>query len=299
MQPVLDHTPDPPGFLLRHRAGGRPLCDGREFLDNHFVYLLFSPRAGGLTVGVNLNPDRVCNFDCVYCDVHRYGPSSNGRFDLERMSSELQALLDRIWSGRLREIESFRRLPEELLSLKHVALSGEGEPTLCPQFAEAVQSIVHIRATGQFPFFKIVLLSNGSVLEQPQVQAGLRHFIGKDEVWVKLDAGTAEHFEAVNRSAVPFEQILENVKNLGRTRPVVIQSLFPLINGVEPSDRQVRAYIDRLQELKADGTEISLVQIYSATRPTARSGCRHLPLKTLSRIAHEVRDQTGLSVEVF
>jgi len=299
MQPVLDHNADPPETGHESRGGTRSACDGREFLDNRFVYLLFSPRAGGLTVGVNLNPDRLCNFDCVYCDVHRYGPSSNGRFDLERMSSELQAVLDLIWNGRLREVASFRRLPAELLSLKHVALSGEGEPTLCPQFAEAVQSIVHVRATGQFPFFKIVLLSNASVLNQPQVLAGVRHLIVKDEVWLKLDAGTSDCFRSVNRSSVPFEQVLENIRTLGRTRPVVIQSLFPLINGVEPSDQQVRSYIERLQELKADGTDISLVQVYSATRPTARSGCRHLLLKSLSRIAHEVREQTGLTVEVF
>jgi wyosine [tRNA(Phe)-imidazoG37] synthetase (radical SAM superfamily) len=268
-------------------------------LDNRFVYLLFSPRAGGLIVGINLNPDRRCNFDCVYCDVHRYGPSTNGAFDLEQMASELQAVLDRIWSGRLREIASFRKLPEELLCLKHVALSGEGEPTLCPEFAEAVQAVVHVRATGNFPFFKIVLLSNASMLNQPGVQAGVRHLIVKDEFWLKLDAGTPAVFNAVNRSTVPFDQVVENIRSLGQTRPVVIQSLFPLINGVEPSDQEIRCYIGQLQKLTAGGTDISLVQIYSATRPTARSGCRHLPLKSLSRIAHEVRGQTGLRVEVF
>jgi wyosine [tRNA(Phe)-imidazoG37] synthetase (radical SAM superfamily) len=215
------------------------------------------------------------------------------------MSSELQAVLDLISSGKLREVSAFRKLPEELLSLKHVALSGEGEPTLCPQFAEVVQSIVHVRATRQFPFFKIVLISNASVLDQPHVQAGVRHLILKDEVWLKLDAGTPELFQSVNRSSVPFEQVLENIRSLGRTRPVVIQTLFPHINGVEPCEEQTRSYIRRLQELKADGADISLVQIYSATRPTARSGCRHLPLKSLSRIAHDVREQTGLRVEVF
>jgi wyosine [tRNA(Phe)-imidazoG37] synthetase (radical SAM superfamily) len=299
MQTALESTPDPPEIPFSEPGALRRICDGREFLDNRFVYLLFSPRAGGLTVGINLNPDRLCNFDCVYCDVHRNGRSAPRRFDLERMASELHALLDRICSGGLREVDGLRRLPKELLSLKHVALSGEGEPTLCPEFAEAVQSVVHIRATGGLPFFKIVLLSNASVLDQPRVQAGLRHLIVKDEVWLKLDVGTADQFGVVNRSAVPFEHILNNIRSLGRTRPIVIQSLFPLINGTEPSDQFIQDYIDRLRGLQTDGAEISLVQVYSATRPMARSGCRHLPLKSLSRIAHEVRDQTGLRVEVF
>ena len=208
-------------------------------------------------------------------------------------------MLDRVWSGRLRDYELFHELPDELLALKHVAISGEGEPTLCPQFAEVVQSIVHVRARGQFPFFKIVLLSNASVLDQPEVQLGLRHLIVKDEVWLKLDAGTRESFEAVNRSAVSYERILANILDLGRQRPIVIQSLFPLINGVEPSEGQIEHYIARLRELVAGGADISLVQIYSATRPTARSGCRHLPLKSLSRIAQQVRNDTGLHVEVF
>ncbi|MFM1943695.1 MAG: hypothetical protein RI897_2677 [Verrucomicrobiota bacterium] len=272
---------------------------GREFLENRFVYVLFSPRAGGLTVGLNLNPDRRCNFDCVYCDVHRHGAQLGVVFDLDRMTSELESMMERIASGRLREWASFRDLPQELLTLQHVALSGEGEPTLCPYFAEVVRSVVHIRATGRFPFFKIVLLTNGSTMHEEEVQAGLRHLILKDEVWLKLDVGTQRGFELVNRAAVPFARVMSNILAVGRVRPVVIQSLFPQLNGVEPAEEELEAYIERLLELKAGGADISLVQIYSATRPTARSGCRHLPLRTLSRIAQQVRQRSGLRVEVF
>lgn len=295
MLPVADHR----ASGLARGFSSRALCDGREFLHNKYIYLLFSPRAGGLTLGVNLSSDRKCNFDCVYCDVHRHPALSTGHVDTELMSEELAGMLERVWGGRLKDYKLFEELPEELLTLKHVAISGEGEPTLCPQFNEVVQSIVHVRARGQFPFFKIVLLSNASVLDQPQVQAGLRHLIVNDEVWLKLDAGTPESFEAVNRSNVPYKRILANIRDLGRQRPIVIQSLFPLINGVEPAEGEVKEYIARLRELLADGVDISLVQVYSATRPTARSGCRHLPLKSLSRIALQVRNETGLQVEVF
>jgi hypothetical protein len=79
----------------------------------------------------------------------------------------------------------------------------------------------------------------------------------------------------------------------------VIQSLFPAIDGEEPPLEEIEQYAQRLKELKAGGAQIPLVQIYSATRPTPNSGCGHLPLKTLSRIAHAVRQATGLKAEVY
>jgi hypothetical protein len=84
-----------------------------------------------------------------------------------------------------------------------------------------------------------------------------------------------------------------------RQHPVVIQSLFPAINGEEPPLEEIDQYAHRLLELKNAGAHISLVQIYSATRPTTHSECGHLPLKSLSRIAHTVRSMTGLKAEVF
>ena len=99
--------------------------------------------------------------------------------------------------------------------------------------------------------------------------------------------------------SVPLEKILSNILLLGRQRPVVIQSLFPAINGEEPPLEEIEQYAHRLLELKNAGAQISLVQIYSATRPSPNSESGHLPLKVLSRIAQTVRQTTGLTAEVF
>ena len=96
-----------------------------------------------------------------------------------------------------------------------------------------------------------------------------------------------------------LEKVLTNILSLARQRPVVIQSLFPAINGEEPSLEEIEQYAQRLKELKADGAQISLVQIYSAARPMSHAECGHLPLKTLSHIAQIVRQTTGLKAEVF
>ena len=287
-------------------AGARPLralntafgCP-REFLDNRFVYVVVSARAGGLSVGVNMNPDKHCNFDCGYCEVNRKTPGRSRQLDVEVMAAELVQTLNRVQEGRLRELPCYRNLPDELLRLRHVALSGDGEPTLCPNFAEAVQAVVHVRALGSFPFFKIVLITNASGLSLPEVHYGLKFFTKRDEVWAKLDGGTQAYLYKVNKSEIPLEIILANILMLGRQRPVIIQSLFPMLNGQEPPEEEIQQYAQRLLELKNDGAQIPLVQIYSATRPTPHSECGHLPLKSLSRIAQTVRQTTGLKVEVF
>jgi len=144
-----------------------------------------------------------------------------------------------------------------------------------------------------------VLLTNATGLDQPQVQQGLKFFTKSDEIWVKLDGGTQAYLNKVDRMNVPLEKVLANILMLAQQRPVVIQSLFPSINGEEPPLEEIEQYAQRLKQLKAQGAQISLVQIYSATRPTPNSGISHLPLKSLSRIAHTVRQVTGLKAEVF
>jgi len=271
----------------------------REFLDNRFVYVVISPRARGLSVGVNMNPDKRCNFDCAYCEVNRGSPATESGLDVDTMATELTDTLTLVRSGALREPPCYRNLPADLAQLRHVALSGNGEPTLCPNFTEAIQAVMHVRARGQLSFFKIVLLTNASGLDLPAVQSGLQFFSRRDEIWAKLDSGTQTYMDRINRPQVGLDKILANILLVARKRRVVIQSLFPSINGQEPPPEEIEAYAQRLKQLKDAGAQIPLVQIYSATRPTPHSECGHLPLKTLSRIARQVREVTGLRAEVF
>ncbi len=286
----------------RHHALARlnAFSHPREFGQRRFVYTVISTRARGLCVGINLNPDRKCNFDCRYCEVDRSQPPGEAKLNVQVMAGELHRTLADIAQGRLRAHPHYQLLPDELLKLRHVTLSGDGEPTLAANFAEAVEAVVHVRALGEFPFFKIVLLTNASGLELPPVRAGLSHLIKSDEVWAKLDAGTPEYLNRLARpQGVTLDKVLANILLVGRQRPVVIQSLFPSINGEEPSVMEIDQYTSRLKKLKDDGAQISLVQIYSATRPNFHPECGHLPLRTLSQIALAVRAATGLRAEVF
>lgn len=287
--PCYSHIP-------RETAFGCP----RDFLNNRFVYIVLSPRARGLSVGVNLNPNRYCDFDCLYCEVDRRQPARETELNTDIMAAELEQTLQFVASDQLRNLPAYRNLPPELLKLRHVALSGDGEPTLSPQFGAAIREAVHVRALGHFPFFKLVLITNGSGLDRPEVQAGMKLLTLKDEVWVKLDGGTQAYINKVNRPhGVLLEKTLANILLVAKQRPVVIQSLFPAVNGEEPPAEEIEQFAMRLRELRENGAHISLVQIYSATRPIQNAGCGHLPLKSLSRIAQNVRLVSGLKAEVF
>jgi len=278
-------------------AFGRP----RDFVNSRFVYTAISPRARGLSVGINMNPDKRCNFDCVYCEVNREEKSGESWLDVPVMIAELERTLALVTSGALREQARYRSVPLEFLELRHVALSGDGEPTLCPNFCEAIEALVHFRAIGHRSFFKLVLITNGCFLDRLEVIEGLNLFTARDEVWAKLEAGTQQYTTRINRgdATLTLEKIQANILSLARRRPVVIQSLFLAIDGAAPPASEIEAYVQRLKAMKEAGGQFSLVQIYSATRPTAHSECGHLPLRTLSEIARRVREVTGLKAEVF
>jgi wyosine [tRNA(Phe)-imidazoG37] synthetase (radical SAM superfamily) len=278
---------------LRETAFDRP----RDFLGNRFVYAVISSRAGGLSLGVNLNPDKRCNFDCAYCEVDRRVPALEPLLDVNVMAQELRKTIASIRSGRFAKHPAYHMLPGELLKLRQVALSGDGEPTLAAHFVEALQAVLRVRALGDF--FKIVLITNGTGLDQLSVLRGLEYLTNSDEIWIKLDGGTQSFLEKVNRPDVSLEKILDNILLVGRHRPVVIQSLFADIRGEEPPFQEIREYARRLKELKRNGAQISLVQIYSAARPGSQADWGHLPLRVLSQIAQTVRQVARLKAEIF
>lgn len=271
----------------------------RDFLGTEFIYAVVSQRAGGLSIGINLNPEKKCNFDCVYCEVKNPETHRERQVDLAVLSKELRNVLTLLQLGKFRELPGFAQTPPELMVLKNVTISGNGEPTLCPNFHQAVQEVVRIRQVPQYPAFKLVLITNGTGLHLSGVQEALKLFSEGDEVWIKLDAGTQIYMTQVNRTRFPMETVLNNIRVVGVWRPVVIQSLFCSIQGEGPSDLEIEQYVQRLADLVCKGTKIRLVQIYSAVREPAGAGCGHLPLARLSYIARRVREGAGLRAEVY
>lgn len=271
----------------------------REFIGFRYVYAVVSPRAHGLVIAVNVNPDKRCNFNCAYCDVDRSLSPTGDLINLEVMTDELLQMLSLVHAGELGNFYCYRNTAPELLEFKHVALSGFGEPTLSPMFLEVVRTVVHVRALSLVPAFKIVLVTNATRLESAEVREALKLFTPSDEIWAKLDAGTQAYMNIVNHPDRSLEKVLRSILMVARSRPVVIQSLFPLLDNKEPSLEEIDQYAWCLHDLRKAGAQIPLVQIYSTTRPAVNPNCRHLSLKTLAYIAQRVRDISGLNAEVF
>src|SRR5947209_8586630 len=106
----------------------------RTYATHHYVYPVVSRRSKGVSIGVNLNPDKLCNFDCVYCQVDRTTPGPTRQVEVPRLLDELEALLDQVATGELFQEERFRDTPPALRRLNDIAFSGDGEPTTCPEF---------------------------------------------------------------------------------------------------------------------------------------------------------------------
>lgn len=272
----------------------------RLFAENKFVYPVLSRRSKGISVGVNLNPDKVCNFDCVYCQVDRASQSLQRFVETDRLLSELGEVLELAASGRLYSTAKFSDVPPSLRRLNDIALSGDGEPTTYVNFDELMESCAAVKRSLGLRQVKMVLITNASRFHRPHVQQGLKVLDeNQGEVWAKLDAGTQDYFQKIMRTVIPLKQVLENIKLAARERPLVIQSLFCTQAGVGPDDAELAAYCDRLNEVTTADGSLKLVQVYTVARKPAESIVGSLPDKEVDRIVAMVRDRTGLTVEGY
>ncbi len=280
------------------KTAGSSLRPPSHSLGNGLIRAILSPRAGGLVLDVNVNPGASCNFACAYCEVDRTASLPDLRAVSSIVADELTHALDFVRSGRIYELSGFKQLASRGFELRQVALTGDGEPTLVPNFREIVEAVMHVRALGR-SFFKVGLLTNASRLHLPQVQQALQYFTREDEVWLKLDAGSQGHLQKINGTTFPLETLLNNIQRTANRRPVVIQTLFSFLSGEPPPPREIAAFVQKLLELRNKGAQISSVQIHSASSSDYDSKCRHLPLQSLSGIARTIRAATGLKVEVY
>lgn len=271
----------------------------RRYLANDFVYPVISRRAKGLSVGINLNVDKLCNFDCVYCQVDRSGPTEPKSVTPDAVEAELRAMLEQVRSGALWEHPRFAHVPAEWRRLHDIALSGDGEPTTYLHFAEVCRRIARVKDELGLDDVQVVLITNCSGLSRPAVIEGLEALEGHGlTIWAKLEAGTEAYYQRIERTKVPFAKILRNITATARRWPVIIQALFMRLAGTPPPPEEIAAFVARLEEVRAGGGRIDYVQIYTVARPPAEDFVSALTAEEIDAIADAVH-AAGFTVERY
>ncbi|APZ91618.1 radical SAM protein [Fuerstiella marisgermanici] len=272
----------------------------RLFEDNRFVYPVVSRRSEGVSIGVNLNPDKVCNFDCIYCQVDRRSESETRFVEMAQLLDELRSVLELVQSGELFEHPKFENTPTSLRRLNDIAFSGDGEPTTFRNFDDIIEQAAAVKRDTVSNAVKMVLITNASMFHRPHVQRGLQ-LLDEDngQIWAKLDAGTEEYFKLIDRTKIPFQQILDNITLAAQQRPILIQSLFMTVHGTPPDDHEIAEFCQRLAEVVAAGGQLKLIQIYTVARQPAESFVGSLTEQQLNSIAERVHSTTGLATAVY
>lgn len=269
----------------------------RDLAGLTYVYPVLSRRAGGVSVGINLNPNNACNWHCAYCQVPDLVRGKAPDIDLVLLEHELSGFLADLTHGDWME----RFVPEGSRVIRDIAFSGNGEPTSAEVFAEAVDRVLRVRdafglAADAVP---VRLITNGSLLAQARVQDGVRRLgAGGGEVWFKVDAGTTAGIERINGVRLEPAAVARNLARCAELCPTWVQTCVFRWDGAAPEEAELDAYLDVLAQ--AGIARLKGVLLYGVARPSRQPEAVHvsrLSEAEIEQIAERIR-QKGLTVRV-
>ena len=267
----------------------------RDITGMTYVYPVLSRRAGGLSIGINLNPNNACNWRCIYCQVPNLTRGSAPAIDLPQLERELRALLSDVVHGDFLQ----RNLPEGARELQDIAFSGNGEPTSAHEFPQAVALVEQVlRDFNLLGKIRLRLITNGSLIDRPGVLDGIAH-LGRcqGEIWLKVDAATPAAIARINDVQLNPRGIIERLRHCARACPTWIQTCVFALDDVPPNEIELTAYLDLIAEV---ATEIAGVHLYGLARPSMQIEAprlSRLPESWINALAVRIR-QLGLIVHV-
>lgn len=274
----------------------------RDIAGYQYIYPVISRRSGGLSIGINFNTNNACNWRCVYCQVPDLTLGSAPELDFDLLAFELIEFLHDILHGSF--YERFELEPEMRI-IKDIAISGNGEPTSVKGFAKAITIITQVveQANIVEPF-QYVLITNGSLIHKPDVQAGLKQFNQYNgQLWFKLDSAGDMGREVINHAALSLQRQTENLVSSAKLCSTWIQSC--LLNYADRQDvglvseQEQVAYLALLDNVMQ---QVSLqgVMLYSLARPSLQPEADIISsasIEQLNAFAERIRE-LGLHVKV-
>ncbi|MCK5829508.1 MAG: radical SAM protein [Methylococcales bacterium] len=272
----------------------------RDIAGLKYIYPVISRRAGGLSIGINVNINNACNWRCVYCQVPGLIRGAAPDIDLQLLERELRFFLKQVLGGHF--FDQFN-VPEELQVIKDIAISGNGEPTSLKQFDKVIELIGEVASEmGVFPESHFVLITNGSLINQPNVQAGIKalnHYQGK--VWFKLDSATEHGRKLINDTNQSIEKTLNNLKVSVNLCETIIQTCILDYLDKEDAQAERKAYIELLMNIKKQKLLLKKVMLYTLARPSFQPEAdkiKKINAEELKQFAGQIRDLGYFEVSV-
>lgn len=263
-----------------------------------YVYPVVSRRAGGVSVGINLNTNNACNWRCIYCQVPDLKIGTAPSIDLSLLETELRGFMHELLQGDFMQ----RRIPDGARRINDIALSGNGEPTSAKEFVRVIELIGRLKHELSLPSeIKLVLISNGSLMHRTEVQEGLKlmaQFNG--EVWFKLDRANEAGMQLVNNTQSKLESVRQNLSLAIKLCPTWLQTCWFAIDGVAPSAKDESDYLDFVAGLLNSNIKPQGVLLYTLARASLQPEATRLSALTASQMetfAGRIR-LLGLTVKV-
>ena len=239
----------------------------RESAGLSYVYPVVSRRAGGVSVGINLNINNACNWACVYCQVPNLVRGGPPPVNLVQLETELRTFLEDVTQGDF----LVKNVPPEARRLVDVAFSGNGEPTSAAEFEEAVICVERVlREFSLLDSLKVRLITNGSFLHRPLVQRGIARIGAMDgEIWFKVDRASAKGIAQVNSIQLTPARIKASLLQCAELAPTWIQTCYFAFDGVEAEEKEQSSYLELIEAVRE---KIKGVHLYGLARPSLQPG---------------------------
>lgn len=264
----------------------------RDIFKTRYVYPVVSRRAGGLSLGINLNTNNACNWQCIYCEVPNLTRGKPDPIDLNLLRIELQD-----WLKNLVEGDFIEKHTDPGTRFKDIALSGNGEPTACKEFKSVLRVIEEEFTACKCPTdIKIRLITNGSYLSEKEVQDAWQEMPLEKEIWFKIDSANTLTIQQLNQVNLTQNQIRKNLESALSVSSTVIQTCLTKINGQLPQESEICEYV-RL--LKPYEKKINSIHLYSLARPTEQKTLYSLERLSDKEMIHIADKMDKLSIPIF
>ena len=266
----------------------------RDIFKGKYIYPVVSRRAGGLSLGINLNTNNACNWQCIYCEVPNLVRGKPEPINLKELESELDYWLDQIINKSF--LSQYTKSKTEF---KDIAFSGNGEPTASKQFKDVISIL--IKKIDEYKLDRIIirLITNGSYMAKPETQEALSLLSNlKREIWFKIDQTNKDGVKIINQVSLSISSVKKNLEAAIKSNPTVIQTCLFKLNGKLPSSESLEAYINFIKPYRYKIKGIHLYSLARASEQTNKVKLTRLTESELEVIADEIK-VLSIPIQIF